>query len=182
VNRPSAIGHFAQGGQVVPLQTRKLVEVIAIVLLPVAIGMVVAARRPGFAARMEKPTKIFSAAVLAVVTVFAIANEWKTLTGTFAEIGLPVLLFNLLSLLAGYYLSRAAGLDKPLATHRLRDRHPQLHARHLRRGERARQLRARAAGRDLLGGDVRHGTAVRLAAAAAPGARGRACAMMRAWN
>ncbi|MEJ1130716.1 bile acid:sodium symporter family protein [Variovorax sp. CCNWLW225] len=111
-----AINHFAQSGQVVPLQTRKLVEVIAIVLVPVAIGMFVASRKPGFAARMEKPTKIFSAVVLAVVTVLAIANEWKTITATFAEIGLPVLLFNLLSLLAGYYLSRAAGLDKALAT------------------------------------------------------------------
>lgn len=111
-----AINHFAPSGQVVPLQTRKLVEVIAIVLVPVAIGMFVASRRPGFAARMEKPTKIFSAVVLAVVTVLAIANEWKTITSTFAEIGVPVLLFNLVSLLAGYYLSRAAGLDKPLAT------------------------------------------------------------------
>jgi BASS family bile acid:Na+ symporter len=111
-----AIGHFAQSGQVVPLQTRKLVEVIAIVLVPVAIGMFVASRKPGFAARMEKPTKIFSAVVLAVVTVLAVANEWKTMAATFAEIGLPVLLFNLGSLLAGYYLSRAAGLDKPLAT------------------------------------------------------------------
>lgn len=111
-----AINHFAQSGQVVPLQTRKLVEVIAIVLVPVAIGMVVASRKPGFAARMEKPTKIFSAVVLAVVTVLAIANEWKNITTTFAEIGVPVLLFNLVSLLAGYYLSRAAGLDKPLAT------------------------------------------------------------------
>ncbi|MDQ0068379.1 BASS family bile acid:Na+ symporter [Variovorax boronicumulans] len=111
-----AINHFAQSGQVVPLQTRKLVEVIAIVMVPVAIGMFVASRKPGFAARMEKPTKIFSAVVLAVVTVLAIANEWKTITATFAEIGIPVLLFNLVSLLAGYYLSRAAGLDKPLAT------------------------------------------------------------------
>jgi BASS family bile acid:Na+ symporter len=111
-----AIGHFAQGGQVVPLQTRKLVEVIAIVLVPVAIGMFVASRSPGFGARMEKPTKIFSGVVLAVVTVLAIANEWKTMAATFAEIGIPVLLFNLVSLLAGYYLSRAAGLDKPLAT------------------------------------------------------------------
>ncbi len=100
----------------VPLQTRKLVEVIAIVLIPVAIGMFVASRRPGFAARMEKPTKIFSGVVLAVVTVLAIANEWKTMAATFAEIGLPVVLFNVLSLLAGYYLSRAAGLEKPLAT------------------------------------------------------------------
>ncbi|WP_431111987.1 bile acid:sodium symporter family protein [Variovorax paradoxus] len=111
-----AIGHFAQSGQLVPLQTRKLVEVIAIVLVPVAIGMFAASRKPGFAARMEKPIKIFSAVVLAVVTVLALANEWKNITATFAEIGLPVLLFNLLSQFAGYYLSRAAGLDKPLAT------------------------------------------------------------------
>jgi len=111
-----AINYFAQSGQVVPLQTRKLVEVIAIVLIPVAVGMFVASRRPVFAARMEKPTKIFSGVVLAVVTVLAIANEWKTMADTFAEIGLPVVLFNLLSLLAGYYLSRAAGLEKPLAT------------------------------------------------------------------
>ena len=111
-----AIGHFAQSGQVVPLQTRKLVEVIAIVLVPVVIGMFVASRKPGFAARMQKPTKIFSALVLAVVTVLAVANEWKTMADTFAQIGLPVLLFNLGSLLAGYGVSRAAGLDKPLAT------------------------------------------------------------------
>ncbi|MBJ2158009.1 bile acid:sodium symporter family protein, partial [Variovorax sp. IB41] len=78
-----AINHFAHGGQVVPLQTRKLVEVIAIVMVPVAIGMFVASRKPAFAARMEKPTKIFSGVVLAVVTTLAIANEWKTLTATF---------------------------------------------------------------------------------------------------
>ncbi|SFP72711.1 bile acid:Na+ symporter, BASS family [Variovorax sp. OK605] len=111
-----AIGHFADGGQVVPLQTRKLVEVIAIVLVPVALGMFVASRRPAFAARMEKPTKIFSGVVLAVVTVLAIANEFSTLTAAFAQIGPAVVLFNLVSLFAGYYLSRAAGLDKPLAT------------------------------------------------------------------
>ena len=111
-----SIAHIAQSGQVVPLQTGKLVEVIAIVLVPVLLGMVVARRVPGFSARMEKPVKVFSAVVLAVVTVLAIAKEWNSLASTFAQIGPPVLLFNLGSLLAGYYLSRAAGLDKPLST------------------------------------------------------------------
>jgi BASS family bile acid:Na+ symporter len=54
--------------------------------------------------------------VLAVVTVLAIAKEWSSLGTAFAQIGPAVVLFNLLSLLAGYYLSRAAGLDKALAT------------------------------------------------------------------
>ena len=111
-----AIAHFAQSGQVVPMQTGKLMEVIAIVLIPVLLGMAVARKAPGFSNRMEKPVKIFSAVVLAVVTVLAIAKEWSSLSTTFVQIGPAVLLFNLVSLFAGYYLSRAAGLDKPLST------------------------------------------------------------------
>ncbi|RZL61473.1 MAG: bile acid:sodium symporter family protein [Variovorax sp.] len=111
-----SIAHFARSGQVVPIQTGKLVEVIAIVLLPVALGMVVASRRPGFSARMEKPVKIFSALVLAIVTVGAITKEWSSIATTFTQIGPAVLAFNLLSLMAGYGLSRLAGLDKPLST------------------------------------------------------------------
>lgn len=111
-----AIAHFAQSGQVVPMQTSKLLEVIAIVLIPVLLGMAVARKAPGFSKRMEKPVKIFSAVVLAVVTVLAIAKEWSSLSTTFVQIGPAVLLFNLVSLFAGYYLSRAAGLDKPLST------------------------------------------------------------------
>ena len=111
-----AIAHFAQSGQVVPMQTSKLLEVIAIVLIPVLLGMAVARKAPGFSNRMEKPVKIFSAVVLAVVTVLAIAKEWSSLSTTFGQIGPAVLLFNLVSLFAGYYLSRAAGLDKPLST------------------------------------------------------------------
>ena len=111
-----AIAHFAQSGQVVPMQTSKLLEVIAIVLIPVLLGMAVARKAPGFSNRMEKPVKIYSAVVLAVVTVLAIAKEWSSLSTTFVQIGPAVLLFNLVSLFAGYYLSRAAGLDKPLST------------------------------------------------------------------
>lgn len=111
-----AIAHFIQSGQVVPLQVGKVVEVIAVVLVPVALGMVAAARLPQLAQRLEKPFKIFSALVLAAFAGIAIAKEWQALRESFASIGPAVLLFNLVSLLAGYYLSRAVGLGKPLAT------------------------------------------------------------------
>lgn len=111
-----AIATFANSGQVVPLQLGKVVEVIAIVLVPVGIGMAVAAKQPAFAAQMEKPFKIFSAVVLATFTVLAIAKEREALMTSFATIGGAVVAFNLVSLLAGYYLSRWAGLDKPMAT------------------------------------------------------------------
>lgn len=111
-----AIQHFANTGQVVPLQFGKVVEVIAIVLVPVFIGMWVRTLKPGFAARAEKPMKVFSAVVLAVVAIGALVKEWQALSTTFAAVGPAVVAFNLVSLLAGYYLSRASGLDKAMAT------------------------------------------------------------------
>lgn len=111
-----AIAHFAGGGQVVPLQTGKVVEVIAVVLVPVVIGMAWAARSRGLAQRLEGPFKLFSALVLAAFALIAIAKGWDALTSSFASVGPAVVVFNLVSLLAGYYLSRAAGMEKPMAT------------------------------------------------------------------
>jgi len=110
-----AIDRFSQSGQVVPMQTAKVVEVIGIVLVPVAIGMAVKRIAPGFAARTDKPMKIFSMAVLAALALIAFAKEWDALTGSFATIGLAVVLFNAASLGLGYYVPRIAGLDKPNA-------------------------------------------------------------------
>lgn len=111
-----AIGHFSNTGQVVPLQFGKVVEVVGIVLVPVAIGMWVRTRSLGFATRSEKPMKIFSGVALAVVAIGALVKEYQALTTTFAAVGPAVVAFNVLSLVAGFYLSRAAGLDKPMAT------------------------------------------------------------------
>lgn len=111
-----AINTFAHTGQVVPLQFGKVVEVIVIVLVPVVLGMVVHRRVPAFSARMETPMKIFSAVVLAAFALIAIAKEWSALVESFAGIGPAVLLFNVISLASGYYLARAAGLDKSMAT------------------------------------------------------------------
>jgi BASS family bile acid:Na+ symporter len=111
-----AIAHFAGGGQVVPLQTGKVVEVIAVVLVPVVIGMAWAARSSRLAQRLERPFKLFSALVLAAFALIAIAKGWDALASSFASEGPAVVVFNLVSLLAGYYLSRAAGMEKPMAT------------------------------------------------------------------
>jgi bile acid:Na+ symporter, BASS family len=111
-----AIAAFAKTGQVVPIQFTKVIEVTALVLIPVVIGMITRSRAPRFAARMDKPMKIFSALLLFALAVLSIAKEWRLLTESFAQIGLAVITFNLISLLAGYYLSRASGLDKSIST------------------------------------------------------------------
>lgn len=110
-----ALQHFVGEG-VVPLQTRKVVEVMAVVLVPVGIGMLLAKLQPAFAARLQKPFKVFSALVLALLAIGAIAKEWNALSEAATSIGGAVLVFNLLSLGLGYGVSRWAGLDKPMAT------------------------------------------------------------------
>lgn len=111
-----AIAVFAKTGQVVPIQLGKVIEVTALVLIPVVVGMLVRANAPGFAARMEKSMKALSAFLLLALAVLSIAKERALLSQSFAQIGLAVVTFNLISLLAGYYVSRAVGLDKPLST------------------------------------------------------------------
>jgi BASS family bile acid:Na+ symporter len=111
-----AIATFAPSGQVVPLQFGKVMEVIAVVMIPVALGMLVRSKAPAFAARSEGPMKGFSALVLAAFALLAIVKEWSALQSSFMLIGPAVILFNLASLLSGYYCARAAGLDQPMAT------------------------------------------------------------------
>ena len=110
-----ALQHFIGAG-LVPLQMGKVAEVMAVVLVPVAVGMAVARARPALAARLEKPFKIFSALVLALLAIGAIAKEWRALAESAATIGAVVLSFNLLSLLSGYLCGRWVGLDKPMST------------------------------------------------------------------
>ena len=111
-----AIATFAGTGQVVPLQFGKVAEVIGIVMVPVAIGMLLRARLPAFAARTERPMKIFSAVVLAAFAALAIAKEWEALRSSFMQIGPAVVVFNLLSLLGGFYVARWSGLERSMAT------------------------------------------------------------------
>ena len=107
-----AIDTFSKSGQVVPMQTGKVIEVIGIVLIPVAVGMLVKRGAPGFAARMDKPMKRFSMVVLALLAIIAFAKEWNALTSSFATIGVAVIAFNILSLGLGYYVPRLLGMDK----------------------------------------------------------------------
>jgi BASS family bile acid:Na+ symporter len=99
-----SIAHFAGAEQQVGFQFKKAIEVFAIVLVPVIIGMVVKARKPDFADRMDRPIRIFSILLLVVLIVAAIAQEREKMLASMAQLGGAVLLFNLLSLAVGYLL------------------------------------------------------------------------------
>jgi BASS family bile acid:Na+ symporter len=94
------------GDGAVGLQLGKTLQVFAIVLVPVAIGMLVRSRAPGFAARMDRPVRILSVVVLAAVIVGTILAERENVADYFGSVGLVSLVFCLASLGLGYGVPR----------------------------------------------------------------------------
>ncbi len=100
----------------VPPPTRKIVEVALLVIVPVTLGMALRAWRPKLADAAEKPVRLLSTVVLVLLIGLAIASEWRLLVAYAPIVGIACLLFNVISLGAGYGLSRAASLAQPQAT------------------------------------------------------------------
>ena len=110
-----ALAHFMGAGQYVPPPVRKVVEVALVIVLPVAIGMAVRGFAPGFAARTQKPIRVLSVLVLALLIVGAVAQSWQVLLGHFAAVGVACLLFNLASMGTGYLGPLGLRLPRPQA-------------------------------------------------------------------
>ncbi|HHU09646.1 MAG TPA: bile acid:sodium symporter family protein [Intrasporangiaceae bacterium] len=110
-----ALGYFGTGEDGVGMQIGKLVQVFAIVLVPVAIGMAVRSRSPEFAARMDKPVRIASAILLVLVVIGAILGEKDNIAEYFVSVGVITSLFCILSLGIGYAVPRLLGLSEPQA-------------------------------------------------------------------
>jgi BASS family bile acid:Na+ symporter len=92
------------------------VQVFAIVLIPVAIGMLIRSRAPGLAQRLNRPVRVLSVVVLVVVIAGAIYGERENIADYFVSVGLAVLAFNILSLLIGYGVPRLSGIERRAAT------------------------------------------------------------------
>ena len=105
-----SLAHFMGADKSIPLQFDKVMQVFAIVLIPTGIGMLVRARTPELAARLQRPVRIVSAVFLLLVIVAAILKDRASLGGAFRDVGLPALLFNLLSLATGWIVPRLVRL------------------------------------------------------------------------
>ena len=108
-----AIEHFdPEDAGDVGLQLGKTLQVFAIVLVPVAVGMVVRRSAPDFAERADRPVRIASAVVLALVIAGALLAERENLADYFADIGPAAAVFCACSLALGYLLPRLAGVEE----------------------------------------------------------------------
>jgi BASS family bile acid:Na+ symporter len=107
----SAVYFLGDAGSI-GLQFGKVLQVFAIVLVPVAAGMLLRARFPGLADRLARPVRILSVVVLVAVIVGAVLKELENVEDYFVAVGVAVLVFNVASLAIGYGAPRLAGVGR----------------------------------------------------------------------
>jgi BASS family bile acid:Na+ symporter len=106
-----AATHFTPNDSSLGLQFGKAAEVFAIVLIPVAAGMFVRRIRIGIAVRMERPVRIGSIVVLAVLVVGTIFQNRDVIGQNIGELAAVTGLFGLISMTLGFALPRALRVD-----------------------------------------------------------------------
>ena len=110
-----AIQHFMNDGQEISLQFSKILQVFAIIIIPVGIGMLIRHYAPHFTEKLNKPLRIFAVSFLILIIVGAITKERHQILEYLAQVGLATVLFCLCSLLIGYFVPRLLGINSAQA-------------------------------------------------------------------
>jgi BASS family bile acid:Na+ symporter len=107
-----ALDGFLDGDAAIGLQPAKMLQVFAIVLVPVAVGMVVRCKAETFTERMRGPVRIASIVVLVGVIIIAAYQERDNVLGYLRDVGLVALLLCVASLTIGYLVPRAFRIER----------------------------------------------------------------------
>ena len=110
-----ALSVFLGAEASVPPPIGKVLEVSILVIVPVALGMALRAWRPLLADAAEKPVRLLSSLLLGVLIVLAFISEWDTVREFAPVVGAACIIFNVVSLLSGYFAAKAAKLAEPQA-------------------------------------------------------------------
>ncbi|MEA5574672.1 bile acid:sodium symporter family protein [Calothrix sp. UHCC 0171] len=88
-----------------------MLQIFIITLVPCGLGMWIRQQFPDIARRLEKVTNNLAAIFLIVIISAIIIREWSRLPGFIIQVGIGVVLLNLLSCFAGFLSSRLFKLN-----------------------------------------------------------------------
>lgn len=102
-----ALTYFLAEGQMVQLNiVQTIIQIFAIIVIPVSIGMVIRKYKEKFAFKMEKPVKIASGILLIVIILGIVIKEKDKVIGYFEQAGIVSLILNITTMLLGYYSAK----------------------------------------------------------------------------
>lgn len=107
-----ALSQFLDANETVQINKLKtVIQIFAIVIIPVSIGMAISRAKPGLAEKMNKPVKITSAAVLFLVIIGLVLNKKEDLIPYLQQAGLTTLALNISAILIGFITAKLAKLN-----------------------------------------------------------------------
>lgn len=102
-----ALQHFLGEGAAIALSIgQTMLQIFVITLLPIAIGMIIRHQFPTTARRLEKQVGRLSFGFLALIISLLLVREGSKLPGFLVQVGIGVLLLNLLAMLTGFFAGK----------------------------------------------------------------------------
>lgn len=95
---------FMEENRYIPLQFSKVLQIFAIILLPVTIGMYIHKKNSSLAAKLQKPVKIFSILFLVALILMQVIKERENIGSFWRQTGIAVLSFNIVSIVIGFFI------------------------------------------------------------------------------
>jgi bile acid:Na+ symporter, BASS family len=86
-------------------------QIFVITVIPIALGMLIQARFPEIARRLEKVTNKLAVGFLVLIIILLVAKEWSKLPGFIVQAGTGVILLNILGMAAGFAISKMLNLN-----------------------------------------------------------------------
>lgn len=99
--------YFMGAGQEVRLNILQTIgQIFAIVVIPIAIGMLIKQVKPNFALKMGKPVRVASGVFLAVLIIGLILKERANFGVYFQQAGIATFLLNVTTMVLGYFSAK----------------------------------------------------------------------------
>ncbi len=101
---------FPEGVIALPIG-QTMLQIFAIAILPVGLGMLIRHFLPNLARRLEKVANRLAIAFLALIILAIIIREWNRIPSFIAQVGIAVVLLNGIATLTGFWLGRLFNLN-----------------------------------------------------------------------
>ena len=111
-----ALIYFLEEGQMIRLNiVETIIQIFAIIVIPVIIGMIIRRFKESFALKMATPVRKASGIVIALVIIAIFIKERENFLSYFQQAGLVVLVLNITTMIIGYYSSKLFKINNKAA-------------------------------------------------------------------